>query len=719
MSTDESSGDQPAALSLLASKRPRNLGTLGAAGLLFGDWGTSRLYVLGLAFLVAGRTSFYIIAAMSLLILAVAWAYTQICRIYPDGGGVYTAARHRHPLLGVVGALLLFADYTITASLSAVEAFHYFGLGEHSTTQVVEADAGHDIRLGSRAVPAEKIEDSPTTQKVVITEPATQPTAAPTTAPTGTTAPATLPAMSSVPLTPPATGPPVMSAPATSPPATQPEPLVFTPEPGENVVVEHSLWHWNSPGLWGIIAILLIGALNLLGPKHTAGPAVFAAIGMIIITLLVTVFALPQLDWSNISLGSLNQQPLDMWQAFVAVVLALSGVEAIANLTGVMKKPVSRTAARSIWLVAAEVAVFNLLLALIMVATSGLGREAHKEDMLAFMAGHYIGPWGEWPVRIIGGVLLLSATNTAIGALMSTLYVMSRDAELPRVLQKLNGFGAPWIGGIIAAAAPAIVLLFFHDLEKLAHLYAIGIVGAVAINCLLTAFHPRLRKKWRKVAMLTLALLLIGVWITLAFTKVHALIFVSVVMVVGLAARQLTRFASNRRPKMSLLRQAIIEQLTPDALVKPKLMLSTAGSSRLAEPALAMAQAQDAALVVSYIREVALSYKVESETQLTLDTDPAAQALFTRFLELGHEYGVPIVPMYDTGTSAAELIAETAAINGVSRVLIGSSRRGALHQFIKGSFQRRLEALLPPDIQVQVLSEQESPSAKTDKVTDA
>ena len=46
------------ALSLLATKRPRNLGGFGAGGLLFGDWGTSRLYVLGLAFLVAGRSRF-------------------------------------------------------------------------------------------------------------------------------------------------------------------------------------------------------------------------------------------------------------------------------------------------------------------------------------------------------------------------------------------------------------------------------------------------------------------------------------------------------------------------------------------------------------------------------------------------------------------------------------------------------------------------------------
>src|SRR5215208_5794731 len=126
----------PPALSLLSSERPRNVNWFQAAALLFGDWGTSRLYVLGLAFLVAGRSSFWLIAAMSLLILAVGWAYTQICRIYQNGGGVYTAGRQRSALVGVIGALLLFADYTITASLSAVEAFHYFGLGKTHAAHV-------------------------------------------------------------------------------------------------------------------------------------------------------------------------------------------------------------------------------------------------------------------------------------------------------------------------------------------------------------------------------------------------------------------------------------------------------------------------------------------------------------------------------------------------------------------------------------------------------
>src|SRR5215212_7298127 len=147
MLSAENGRPKPAALALLASERPRNVGWLQAAGLLFGDWGTSRLYVLGIALFFAGRTSFWLILMMSVLILAVGWAYTQICRIYPDGGGVYTAARQRSALLGVVGALLLFADYTITASLSALDAFHYFGLGQHTAAVSPAQDAGDKIVL--------------------------------------------------------------------------------------------------------------------------------------------------------------------------------------------------------------------------------------------------------------------------------------------------------------------------------------------------------------------------------------------------------------------------------------------------------------------------------------------------------------------------------------------------------------------------------------------
>jgi len=624
------------ALTLLASERPRNLGWLGAGGLLYGDWGTSRLYVLGLAFLVSGRSSFALICMMSFLILAVAWAYTQICRLYPEGGGVYSAARNRHPLLGVLAALLLFADYTVTASLSALEAWHYFGL--QSTHALVSdgptVDAGHEIILHDER---DKSQDAAAKKHAA-----------------------------SVPF-------------------------------------------YQMSAFWACVSIAAIGDINLLGPRHSAGIALVIAGAMILLTGGIIAFAFPQIDWSTMpsKMGGFSFE-FDTWRAFVGSVLALSGVEAIASLTGVMKKPVSKTASKSIWICAIEVALFNILLALVMLSIMPLDRHEHTSDMLAYMAQVYmnpiIGPAGEWTVRILAGVLLLSAANTAIGALMGLLYVMSRDKEMPQIFQKLNGYGTPWVAAIVATSVPVLVLLFVNETEGLSHLYAIGIVGAVAINCVLCAFHPRLRKFWRKGPMLTLGIFLTLIWITLAVYKHEATIFVGIVMLLGFGLRYATRYFQARRPKPSLLRQAIMDQLTPDALAKPRMLLATAGGAQLAEVACEEAKRLDQTLVVAFVREVALNYKVEGATRMTIDTDPAAQALFIDFLDKGHAMGVPIIPAYDTGLNSAEMLAELAAMNNVSRVVIGTSRRGALHQIIKGSFQRKLESLLPSEMPVEVIA---------------
>jgi amino acid transporter len=639
-------GNKPAALSLLASERPRNVGWKQAAGLLFGDWGTSRLYVLGIALFFAGRTSFWLILMMSVLILAVAWGYTQICRIYPDGGGVYTAAKHKSRTLAVVGALLLFADYTVTASLSALDAFHYFGLplGRHAQidTQVNE-EAGKEELTPHRESPADSAD---------------------------------------------------------------------------------SLFAADSPALWAIVAIAVIGAFNLMGPKHTGAFALTAAVGMVVITLLITGFAIPKVPWHDLFHGNppritfspLVHHPGEAWIAFVSIVLALSGVEAIANLTGVMVKPVSKTANKAIWTVAAEVAIFNVVLAAIMLSVYPMDRDAHQSDMLAYLTHIYVGVWGEWGVRILGGLLLLSAANTAITDMISIQYLMARDGELPQSLVSLNRFGVPWLPAVLAASVPILVLLFSHDLDGLAALYAIGVIGAVAINVTLCAMHPRLRRARRKIPMFILGMVLLAIWVTLAFTKLHALIFVSVVMVVGLMARQASKlYTRSKGPRPTLLRQAIMEQLSGESLLRPKILLGTYGSDTLAKAALMEAKRTNHALAVCFIRQVSLSYKYDGQQQLTIDTDPAALRTFSRYLDMGHAMHVPVIPIYDSGHDAAELMAENAAIYGCEKVLIGTSRRGGLYHLLKGYFQQRLEALLPPEIPVEVISpyedEEEPPSS--------
>src|SRR5437773_11696962 len=65
---------------------------------------------------------------MCLLTALVGINYMIICRLYPDGGGVYARVRHRSEVISIVGAFLLIADYWVTAAISALSAFQYLGV---------------------------------------------------------------------------------------------------------------------------------------------------------------------------------------------------------------------------------------------------------------------------------------------------------------------------------------------------------------------------------------------------------------------------------------------------------------------------------------------------------------------------------------------------------------------------------------------------------------
>src|SRR6188768_2568016 len=108
--------------------RPRNVDWKRAAALLYGDWGTSKAYVIGLAFVAAGFSSLPIILAVCLLTAVVAYNYIIVCAHFPDGGGVYSAARQQSRFLASTGALLLIANFIVTAALSGWAAVSYLGV---------------------------------------------------------------------------------------------------------------------------------------------------------------------------------------------------------------------------------------------------------------------------------------------------------------------------------------------------------------------------------------------------------------------------------------------------------------------------------------------------------------------------------------------------------------------------------------------------------------
>src|SRR5258706_13102247 len=235
----------------VSTNRPRNVDSPRAAAILYGDWGTSKAYVIGLAFAVGGYSSFWLIAAMCVLTALVGINYITICKHYPDGGGVYARVRHPSEVISIVGVFLLVADYIVTVAISALSAFQYLGV---------------------------------------------------------------------------------------------PHPEAFA-----------------------ALAIFTIGALNFFGPRHTGCLAFLISIPTVIVVIIQAAFSILHLAHAVHNIQPLSTDFATNWKGFVGIVLALSGVEAIANSTGVMKldpgsslsRPsVSKTSTPAIIVVMVEVCLF-------------------------------------------------------------------------------------------------------------------------------------------------------------------------------------------------------------------------------------------------------------------------------------------------------------------------------------------------------------------------
>ncbi|PYL83906.1 MAG: amino acid transporter, partial [Verrucomicrobia bacterium] len=478
--------------------RPRNVDWKRAAALLYGDWGTSKAYVIGLAFVAAGFASLPIILAVCVLTGLVGINYAVICAHFPDGGGVYSAARSQGRLLAVVGALLLVADLTVTAALSGWSGLTYVISGAENILWL------------------KFLKDN----------------------------------------------------------------IAFTT----------------------IGVLLFLGFINWFGPKHSGSLAVALAVPTVIVVVALIAISAPHL--TTHFLGPRHESLSTLWVQFVGVILALSGVEAIANLTGVIKldpgsthdRPtVARESAKAIAPVAIEVVLGTALLGWAMLSlpsvmgkTLGLTTRSdiaaaltkRHEDMLRFIGEQFgtasLGPWfGQafgWIVGIVFLLLLLSAANTAIVAMIGLLYMVARDGEMPQQFKRLNRHGVPLYPLLIAIGLPTVVLLTATNFEGLAGVYAIGVVGAITVNLGSCASNRAIGFTWYDRVLFGITFcILFFVELTLARTKPDALFFVVCVLGVGLGLRAYTQ----KRQGLTTLTvtRRVAEMVSPDtiAALQPRL----------------------------------------------------------------------------------------------------------------------------------------------------
>jgi amino acid transporter/nucleotide-binding universal stress UspA family protein len=477
--------------------------------------------------------------------------------------------------------------------------------------------------------------------------------------------------------------------------------------------------------------IVLVGALNYFGPKHSGSFAVTLAIPMVLVVAVIIFISAPHFIFNEQLLQHAGTWR-NNWVNFVEVILALSGVEAIANLTGVMKldrdatpeKPkVAGTAKKAIFPVAFEVVFGTALLgwAMLSLPTSMSDEiKGRYADMMRFLGEYYgnlsFGPHGAHIfgaiIGVVVGLLLLSAVNTAVGAMIGLLYMLARDREMPRQFTKLNSHGVPWAPLLVAVGLPIILVMLSEDLDKLADMYAIGVVGAITVNLGSSCFNKRLGLNWREFSiMLFTFIVLFIVEVTIAHTKHEALFFAACVLGVGFGLRWYAMKRAGFETVMLTREQAAAvtkpEQLAtfrPNFEPGQAILVAARGFTPLLKFALEEAKLRQGNLYVLYIKQlsVALPGPLAIGERPRWQNDRQAAEIMYGVLDLAREAGVSVLPVFAVSENPAGTIVDIAATLGVDILMLGAPHRNALAKLLRGDVVTEVAKMLPENIQLVI-----------------
>ncbi|MEX0876356.1 MAG: amino acid permease, partial [Phycisphaerales bacterium] len=551
------------------------------------------------------------------------------------------------------------------------------------------------------------------------------------------------------------------------------------------ISVIEAFHYFHAPDAWvlpmAICAIVLIGGVNYLGAKSAGKFALIIALAALGVSAFMAVLAIPFFirGIDTISLDYFRDTSAGhAWVNFTKICLALAGVEAVANMTGLMKHPVGREAKRTIWPVSIEVVGLNLLfgLALAGLSFSVLGvsmMDMHTPDELRLMQTReafietlppeaheqyaldssfdippetaqgfneeQMAAWervrqhedaveqytnasmrviaeeaathamGQEMGRVFGavagitfGLLLLSATNTAVMAMVSVFYAMANDRELPRVLTRLNYSGVPWIGLIVSVIIPILVILVEQDVTVLASLYVLGVCGAITVTILSSAYNKELDLgRFTRLFMWILGLFLLSISLTIAITQPISTAFSGSLIALALGVRTIRSKAivdtgeALAAPATGWLKmlQGLTIRVDPD---KPRIMLAARGRYQ-SEYAVDLAKRRGATLFAVFVRPIRV-LDLQPGQAPRIESDEAAQVALGTTAMLAREAGVSFVPIYVTSREIAEEILDHTVTYACDTLIMGKSRRSLFSLKLEGDVVSDVSRDLPDGI---------------------
>jgi hypothetical protein len=342
------------------------------------------------------------------------------------------------------------------------------------------------------------------------------------------------------------------------------------------------------------------------------------------------------------------------------------------------------------------------------------GNPGVRDYMLRYMADVFVGrAWGPlagqiaaWIVTGVIAFLLLSAVNTAIVALIAISFLMSRDGELPKQFERLNHFGVPNTGLIIAAVIPATLVVAVRDVSGLADLYAVGVVGAIATNLGASSTDLKLDlKHWERILMFCTFIVMAAIEVSLFVDKPNARLFAATILVFGLILRGLAseraeKKAASATPLHGLKKSELsisFEQPMSEAS-GPPMLCAIRGIGRTLDFAIQEAKDTGRPLYLLFVREQPVIAPGDRKRKWFEDDEARTIFLYAQEKASGHT----MLPAYAISDSAADTIVDIAATVGASYLIVGAPQRNMLVNLLRGNIIRNISSILPEEIHLLV-----------------
>jgi nucleotide-binding universal stress UspA family protein len=285
---------------------------------------------------------------------------------------------------------------------------------------------------------------------------------------------------------------------------------------------------------------------------------------------------------------------------------------------------------------------------------------------------------------------------------------------MPQPFAKLNSHGVPWQPLLVAVVLPIILVILADDLDSLADMYAIGVVGAITVNLGSSCFNKRLKLNWREFTiMVTTFMILFAIEITIAKTKPAALFFATCVLLLGFGLRWyamkragIETVMMTREMAAALVPPERLENLRPNFEPGQSILVAARGFTPVLRFALEEARLRQGSLYVVYVKQLAVNLPgtlADQERPRWQNDRQAAEIMYGMF-DLAQKSGVQVLPVYAVSENPALTIIDIAATLGVDMLMLGAPHRSSMVKLLRGDIVAEVARNLPENIQLLIHS---------------